>query len=104
MSRRPARDHCDVYGNFLARLHRDVLHFAVLQQNLAAFIQREPGRKLVPVFRDQNLDARVPKLFFIRCRQEDYVAIQPRVRALQRDERRQIRRQHPLVVDRTAAV
>ena len=90
MARSSSRDHRDVCGHFLARLHADVLDFAILHEDVAAFVDGKSRRKLVPVFRDERADAGVAASLFIGRRQEDYVAVQMCIGPLQVNEHRQI--------------
>jgi len=55
------------------------LHLAVLDENVAALVDREAGGELVPVFRNERPNTGVAPLFLIGGRQEDYVAVQVRV-------------------------
>ena len=104
MARRSARHYGHIDWHFFTGLHCKILHLAILYRNFAAFIQRITGGKFIPVLRNQYLDAGLPALFLIAGRQENHVAIQMQVGALQRDECGQIRRQHSFIVDRAAAI
>jgi SAM-dependent methyltransferase len=85
-------------------LYCHILHFAILQHDFAALIDRKPRGKFIPILRNQDFQAGFPKLLFIRGGQENHVAVQMNVSAFQRDERSQVRHQHALVVDRSSAI
>src|SRR5205814_10641219 len=73
--------YCYLYPRFLhsfpTRRSSDlVLDFAILHEDVAAFVDGKSRRKLVPVFRDERADAGVAASLFIGRRQEDYVAVQ----------------------------
>ena len=68
-------------ADLFAGLHGDVLHFAVIEDDVAAFIQREARGDLVPIFGDQDFDAGVTTLLFVVGGQKDHVAVQPRISA-----------------------
>src|SRR5207245_11139457 len=72
------------------QLHSYILYSPLHDENVSALIDRKPGRKLVPVFPDQNLDVRIASVFFVGRCQENDVAIQAKIGSLQGDKRRQI--------------
>src|SRR5882724_5605803 len=49
------RNHVYISRDFLAGLNSYILYFPLHDENVSALIDRKPGRKLVPVFPDQNL-------------------------------------------------
>src|SRR5712672_4486078 len=97
-------DHGNVDGDLFACLHGDVLYFAVLGDNFAAFIDGITGGEFVPVPGDQGLDAGFSACFFVSSGQKNNIAIEASVRTLQRDEGGQVGCQHGLVVQSATAV
>ena len=104
MPRNSSRDHGNVKSHLFIRLYANVLRFSILHENVAAFVDREACREFVPMLRNQHADAGVAAAFFVIRGQKNYVAVQPGHRTLQRNEHRQVRRHHALVVDRSAPV
>src|SRR6267154_3405138 len=97
-------DYGNVDGNLFAGLHGDVLYFAVLGDNFAAFVDSITGSEFVPVPGDQGLDAGFSACFFVSSSKKNNIAIEASVRTLQRDEGGQVGSQHGLVVQSATAV
>ena len=104
VSRRAPRDHGNIHRHFFDHLYGYVLHFAILDDHVAAFVDRKACGEFVPVLGDQRLDAGLAAMLFVRRGEKNHVAVQMRVRSLQRNEHGKIRRQHSLVVHSAAAV
>src|SRR5271169_3829900 len=100
----PARDDRDVHRDFFAGLHGDVFDFAVFKDDAAAFVEGEAGGELVPILGNEDADAGFSALLFVGGREEDYVAVNARVGALESDEGGEVSGEHAFVVDRAAAV
>src|SRR5712671_6494673 len=90
----------NVDGNLFAGLHGDVLYFAVLRDNFAAFVDGITGGEFVPVPGDEGFDAG----FFASSSKKNNIAIEASVRTLQCDEGGQVGCQHGLVVQSATAV
>src|SRR2546421_243834 len=67
VSRGSARHHIHVIRNFFAGLHGCILHFPIFRDHHATFVDRKTRRELVPILRNQALDARIAKCLFIRA-------------------------------------
>ena len=104
MPRSPPRDHGNVRRHFLAGLHPGVLHFPLVYEDVSAFVDCEPRRELIPVPGNQHAHAGVPAGFLVSRGQENHVAVQMRHRTLQFNEHRQVRRQHPFVINGPASI
>src|ERR1700721_16377 len=101
----PASDgETHVYGNLFAGLQGDVLHLAVFpEDDFAAFVQGKTRGDFVPILLDEHLDAGVAELLLVGSAQENDVAIDVYVAALEGDERGEIRGEHAFVVEGAAA-
>src|SRR5262249_60823751 len=70
-----ARDDVHIQRDLFAGLHGDVLHFAIFQDHVAAFVERKGGGEFVPILGDENLDAGVSEGLLIVRSEKDDIAI-----------------------------
>ncbi len=97
------RHHVQPVRCLLADIHADVLHFAVLQQVFAAFIDQELGIfQQVALILDEPVRPRSLRLF-VRDGKKNHVAIERHFLALQHHHHHQLRQAFILHVLRAAS-
>ena len=99
MSRRSLGDHVHIHGHFFACLDAHVLNLAVFLNNPASFVDRIASSDFVPVLLDGEFHARFAAGLFVSFGKKDDIAVQPRARALQGQEDREVCDRHSLVVN-----
>ena len=104
VSRGPGRRHRHVVSHFLAGLDGYILHFAILQHHVSAFIEGIAAGDLVPISVDHRPYAGIAALLLVVIRQENDVPGQARTRALESDKPGKVCRHHAFVIDRPAPV
>src|ERR1700746_2998925 len=104
MAGNTSSDHVDADRNFLASLHGHVLYFAAFENVVSAFVESITSSNLVPVFFDRHFHPVRAAGFLVAFRKVDHVAIETSVGAFQRDEYREVRDRHPLVVNGASAI